>query len=266
MTTKVIAHDFHIYEIFECVSNPSPTTVVRKNFLHPESMTASEVGTLVQSAETAFVVEALKHQQAIHKYLHYTSGETRYMFPAYLSQTLPKWVCTDCCKCRIVAGRWLEMVTAKTASCFLLHLMMSLLSKVSFSNSTTVASNAAYFSTATKVQLGIQCIDHIHSAGVLIQVCSYQSSSPETVTECRSLLNFVIDVAYELKPDIGPVAVVSSRDLRAGKKIPYLFSCSEVNQARASHKSFLSNPARLHVAETFADLLLSEPQLSVVRL
>ena len=266
VTSKVIPHDFHIYEMFECVSNPSPTTVGRKNFLHPESLTANEVGTLVQSAETTFVVEALKHQQAIYKYLHYTSGETRYMFPAYFSQRLPKWVCTDCSKCHIVAGRWLEMVTTEAASCFLLHLTMMLLSKVSFGNSTTVAANAAYFTTTTAIQLRIQCIDHIHSAGVLIQVCSNQASSPESMADCRSLLNFAIDLAYELKPDVGPVAVVSSRDLKAGKKIPYLFSHSEVNEARASHKCFLSNPARLHVAETFSDLLLTEPQLSVVRL
>ena len=231
--------------------------------MHPESLTTQEIGSLVQSAAPSFIVEALKHQNTIYEYTHCMFGEPRYIFPAYFLQSPPKWVCTNCSECRVVAGRWLEIKTEIAARNFLLQLMMKTLSSESFSDSAIVDGNAAYFITPGKVQLGIRYIDHFHSSGVMIQVCSY-ASSPKIVPKCRSLLDFVVALAYALKPDVGPVAVVSSRDLSAGRKIPYLFSRSEISQAQASHKSFLSNPARLHAAETFTDLLLSDPSLSPV--
>jgi hypothetical protein len=152
------------------------------------------------------------------------------------------------------------MATKNEATNFLLQLMVKVLSNASFSESANVDGNAAYFCMADQIQMRIQCVDRVRSIGVMIQVCS-KSCQPEIVAECQSLLNFVLDLAYELKPNAGPIAVVSSRDLRAGKKIPHLFSLTDVNQARASHKSFLVNPACLKQAETFSDLLLSDPLL-----
>lgn len=258
LAPKFTSHDFHIYEILECVSRPSPPTVDRLGFQHPECLTACEVGSLVQSASLKFVIEALKYQQSIREYYHYSLGEYRYVFPAYFPTNLPDWVCDDCRNCRIVAGRWLEMTTENAAKNFIVHLMIAVLSKESFNRSATI-SNGVYFTTTSKIQLGVQCVDRVRSIGVMIHVCS-----PGTTSECQSLLNFVVELAQDLKRDIGsfpgPVAIVSSRDLRAGKKIPHLFTLSEVKEARMTQKCFLSNPACLNQAETFTDLLLVDPR------
>ena len=108
----------------------------------------------------------------------------------------------------------------------------------------------------------IQSVDRVCSIGMMIQVCS-KSFRPEIAAKCQSLLNFVCDLAYELNPTAGLIAVVSSRDLRAGKSIPHLFSRADVNQARANNKGFLVNPACLKEAEMFSDLLI-DPLLQKV--
>jgi hypothetical protein len=77
--------------------------------------------------------------------------------------------------------------------------------------------------------------------------------------KCRKLLDYVVELANSISRDIGSsVSVVSSRDLRAGKEMPHLFSRSEVGKAVASRQGFLSNPSHLHTADTFSDLLLSD--------
>ncbi|CAI8048199.1 5'-3' exonuclease PLD3 [Geodia barretti] len=219
-------HDFQVYRNLECVANPSPPTVERVSFLHPESLTASQVGSLLRSAPQSLVLDVLKYQQSILEYQHHSLQETRYVFPAYFSRSLAEWVCTDCRNCRIVAGRW--------------------------------------FGVATE-NLGIRYVDRVRSQGVIVQVCS-PTSSDETGIECRNILDYVIESAYRVHRGIGPVSVVSSRDLRTGKKIPHLFSLSEVSQALATRKTFLPNPASMHTADTIADLLLSDtpPQAEAV--
>ena len=256
---KFTSHDFRIYKCLEYISTPSPTTVVRKGFLNPECLTAGEVGSLLRSAPPNLIIEALKYQESILEYQHYSFSESRYVFPAYFHTIRPMWVCTDCRDCGMVAGRWLEMTSKNEASNFLLHLMVKMLSNASFRESANVGGTAAYFCTEDRIQVRIQCVDRVRSMGIMIQVCRSKPCPPEIVAKCQSLLNFVRDLAYELKPTAGPIAVVSSRDLRAGKNIPHLFSLADVNQARTSNKSFLINPAHLKEAETFNDLLLNVP-------
>lgn len=263
---KMISHDFRVYESLECICNPSPTTVSRKGFLNPESLTARQVGSLLQSVSPRFVVEVLKYQNSILEYHHCSSGESRYIFPAYFAESLPDWVCTDCCKCSIVAGRWIEMAerTMAAAENFAVQLMVKVLSRASFSKCHPRVGNAIYFCTEEKIQIRIECVDHVRRVGVMIQVCYSNSYTPQIATECRNALDFIVNAACELKAHMSTnlLAVVSSKDLKAGKKIPYLFSYGDVAEARASNKTFLTNPARrLNVAETFVDLLLCDPHL-----
>jgi hypothetical protein len=210
------------------------------------------------------VLDVLKYQQSILEYQHHSLQETRYVFPAYFSRSLAEWVCTDCRNCRIVAGRWFGVATENVGKNFVVQLMALLLSNACFPKHSAV-DGAAYFSTATGVQLGIRYVDRVRSQGVMVQVCS-PTSSDETGSECRNILDYVIESAYRVHRGIGPVSVVSSRDLRTGKKIPHLFSLSEVSQALATRKTFLPNPASMHTADTIADLLLSDtpPQAEAV--
>lgn len=264
---KLTFHDFQIYKNLESIANPSPTTVARIGLPNPESLSAREVGSLLQYAPQGFVVQALKYQESIQEYRHYSSGENRYVFPAYFSSRIPDWVCTDCRDCHIVAGRWLQMTSETQAKNFLVQLMIKVLSRASFSKSTPVDGNV-FFYTEDQIQIRIQCIDRVRSVGVMIQVCCCESRCPETVAKCRNALLFVVQLAYELNPQIsiGSMAVVSSKDLKAGKRIPHLFTWAAVNQAQASNKSFLLNPACLNVAETFVDLLLCDSHPHKVRL
>jgi hypothetical protein len=257
-------HDFQVYRNLECVAKPSPPTVERVSFLHPESLTAAQVGSLLRSAPQSLVLEVLKYQQSIVEYQHRSLRETRYVFPAYFSRTLAEWVCADCRNCRIVAGRWFSVATENVGKNFVVQLMALLLSNACFPEHSAVY-GAAYFSTTTGVQLGIRYVDRVRSQGVMVQVCS-PTSSDETGMECRNILDYVIESAYRVHRGIGPVSVVSSRDLRTGKKIPHLFSLSEVSQALATRKTFLYNPASMHTADTIADLLLSDtpPQAETV--
>ena len=257
-------HDFQVYRNLECVANPSPPTVERVSFLHPESLTASQVGSLLRSAPQSLVLDVLKYQQSILEYQHHSLQETRYVFPAYFSRSLAEWVCTDCRNCRIVAGRWFGVATENVGKNFVVQLMALLLSNACFPKHSAV-DGAACFSTTTGVQLGIRYVDRVRSQGVIVQVCS-PTSSDETGIECRNILDYVIESAYRVHRGIGPVSVVSSRDLRTGKKIPHLFSLSEVSQALATRKTFLPNPASMHTADTIADLLLSDTPPQAVRL
>lgn len=261
MTPKVKAEFLRVCENLECICNPSPPTVERIRFPHPESLTAKDVGSLLRSAPQGLVVEALKFDNSILEYWHYSLRETRYVFPAYFSHSLAEWVCTDCRECRVVAGRWFNTETEKAGRNVVIQLMTLLLSESSFRESTAVA-GAAYFSTLSGVQLGIRYVDRVRSQGVLIHVCSSTSST----TECRKLLDYVVDSAYQLHGGMGPVSVVSSRDLRTGKSIPHLFSRSEISRALASHMTSLSNPTSMPMTETLSDLLLSDPQTQPVRL
>lgn len=262
---KITGHDFRVYESLECICNPSPTTVCRKSFPNPESLTARQVGSLLQSVPPCFIVEVLKYQNSILEYHHCSSGESRYIFPAYFADSLPDWVCTNCCKCSIVAGRWIEMTerTMIAAENFAVQLMMKVLSRASFSKCHPRAGNAIYFCTEEKIQIGIECVDYVRRVGVMVQVCYSNSYTPQIAAKCRNALDFIVNAAYELKPHMSTnlLAVISSKDLKAGKKIPHLFSYADVAEARASNKTFLTNPARLNMAETFLDLLLSDPLL-----
>ena len=260
VSSKVNLHDYQVYESLECISNPSPPTVERIRFPNPESLTATQVGSLLRSAPQSLVVEVLRHQQSIVEYKHCSFNETRYVFPAYFSHTLAEWVCIDCRNCRVVAGRWFSLATENAGRNLVVQLMALLLSDTSFPKHTAVDC-AAYFSTRTGVQLGIRYVDRVRSQGVMVQVCA---ASDETATECRRLIDYVIDSAHRLHGGIGPVSVVSSRDLKAGKKIPHLFSLGEVNCALATRQTFLANPALMHTADTIADLLL-DSQAQIVR-
>ena len=260
MTPKVKAEFLRVCEKLEFICNPSPPTVERVRFPHPESLTARDVGSLLRSAPQGLVVEALKFDSSILEYRPYSLTEARYVFPAYFSHSLAEWVCTDCRECRVVAGRWFNTETEKAGRNVVVQLMTLLLSESSFRESTAVT-GAAYFSTMSGVQLGIRQVDRVRSQGVLIHVCSSTSST----TECRKLLDYVVDSAYQLHGGMGPVSVVSSRDLRTGKSIPHLFSRSEISRALASHMTFLPNPASMHTADTIADLLLTNSQPPTVR-
>ena len=266
---KVTSHDFRVYESLECICNPSPTTVCRKGFPNPESLTVEQIGSLLQSAPPGFIVEILKYQNSIQEYYHCSSGESRYIFPAYFTDSLPDWVCTDCCKCSIAAGRWIEMVEGSmiAAENFAVQLMVKVLSRASFSKCHPRVGNAIYFCTEEKIQIRIECVDYVRRIGVMIQVCYSSLYTPQVAAKCRNALDFIVNAAYELKPYMSTnLAVVSSKDLKAGKKIPHLFSYTDVAEARASNKTFLTNPARLNVAETFLDLLLCDPHLHRVRI
>lgn len=265
---KITNHDFTIYERLECICNPSPTTVSRQGFPNPESLTARQVGSLLRSASPPFVVEALKHHKSIQEYYHCSSGESRYIFPAYFTNSLPDWACTDCCKCSIVAGRWIEMVerTVTAAENFAFQLMVKLLSRASFSKSHPRVGNSMYFCTEEEILIRIECVDRVRRVGVMIHVCYSNSYTPQIAAKCRNALDFIVNAACELKThmSLSLLAVVSSKDLKAGKKMPHLFSYTDIAEARASNKTFLTNPGSLNVAETFTDLLLCDPHLQMV--
>lgn len=257
------------------VSNPSPPTVERINFPHPESLTAGNVGSLLPSESPNLVVGLLKRRECIVEYEDYTSREIRYAFPAYYRPSPASWVCTNCRDCHVVAGRWFGFRTEPSAKGFLLHLMPLVLSKFYFPSTSALSSSAYYFSSTTGVQLALRYADFVRSQGVIIQTCSSSSSSSSSLSssssasdyvlrDCRNLLDAVVELAYQVHVEAGPHAVVSSRDLREEKKIPHLFSLSEISQAVAGGRNFLSNPASMHMAETFVDLLLPESPSQLV--
>ena len=208
-------------------------------------------------------MELLKYQQDIVEYMHFSSGETRYVFPAYFRLSVAEWVCTDCHGCRVVAGRWLETTSTNTAMSLLINITTKILSEQHFAESDAVAGHSVYFASETGAQLGIRYIDRIRSQGVLVQVCS---NTDEAITECRSLLEYAVDSAYSVLPGLGPVAVVSSQDLKAGKALPHIYPQSEVSQALANGTGFLCNPESLLSMEETSDLLLTNPHTETVRL
>ena len=259
MIRNLSPHDFQVYKAIEFIANPSPDTVVRKCFPHPEALTPVEIGSLLHTASPGLVVAALQHQGAIQEYRHCNTGESHYAFPAYFPTRLPHWVCVDCRACCIIAGRWLEMTTETESKNILVRLMTEVLSNTLINKSAPLQGNTAFFFTQEQVQCRIQYVDRVRSLGVLIQVCC-ESLTRETVTKCRSVLQSVLQLVFLLKSQghITQVGIVSSRDLRVGLRIPHIFSFADVQHARATNKTFLSNPSNLNTAETFLDLLLCD--------
>ena len=260
----VSCHDFQVYDCICSIANPSPEERAGISFPHPEALTAEQIGSLLPGLRKEFVVEALLYQQSILKYHKHGDQRDCYMFPAYFQSQFPDEVCRDCCGFGVVAGRWMELRTEHEARQFIIYLAEEVLSSIDIN--TSVASESGFFFRVGQVQCVIECATRVRSLGVLIRVCC-RSTTRALAAKSQSILELVVELAHELScrlPVNIEVGIVSSKDLRAGRAVPHIFSYSEVKQAREASRSVVVNSSRMYEAETFYDLLLT-PSLHEVR-